>query len=56
MKREKFIRKEAKRAGVTEERLLRFHDVRRCECGTEDCKGWQLVLKSPERRRATTPA
>lgn len=56
MKREKFIRKEAKRNNVTEAYLLRFHDIERCECGSEDCPGWKAVWKTPERRRATTPA
>jgi hypothetical protein len=51
VKREKFIRREAERAGVTEKHLLEFHEVVPCECGKRKCKGWQLVWKFGAKRR-----
>jgi hypothetical protein len=51
VKRDKFIRKEAERAGVTAEHLLEFHEVLPCECGKPKCKGWQLRWKFGAQRR-----
>lgn len=51
MNRDKFIRREAKRLGVTEERFLRFHDVASCECRERGCNGWQVTYKITARGR-----
>lgn len=57
MKREKFIRREAERVGVTEKHLLEFHEVVRCDCGKPKCKGWALRWKfGAERRREAARA
>jgi hypothetical protein len=52
VKREKFERKEAERAGVTVEQLLESHEITPCDCGEPKCKGWQVRYRfGTERRR-----
>lgn len=51
MNRDKFVKREAKRLDVTEERFLRFHDVDPCDCGERRCPGWRSRYKVTARGR-----
>lgn len=41
--REQFEREYAERSGVTVEWLRERRTVRRCGCGEDGCRGWQMV-------------
>lgn len=56
MRYDKFIRKEARRAGITVEHLLEFHEVLPCDYGKKKCKGWALAWKFGARRRREATA
>lgn len=54
--KEQFVAAYAQRSGMTVERLRELNqEVRPCDCGDEQCQGWQLVTSlDPERLAAVT--